>query len=90
MSRLSLSKSKGFKSLVLVIVFMLLTLIQVAPCCDRGERIPYGYLTKFKGEVYASSNWYINGSVISEKLGTVLLEDFCDSKYELDGNKLIT
>ncbi|MBI2518896.1 MAG: hypothetical protein HYV97_00700 [Bdellovibrio sp.] len=84
MSRLSLLKGSTF-----FIVTCLCILVQVGHAATEANEALYGYLTKFKGEVYASSNWYLNATVISSKLGTVLLEDFSDSKFELDGNKLM-
>ncbi|HAZ12346.1 MAG: hypothetical protein A2X86_03825 [Bdellovibrionales bacterium GWA2_49_15] len=78
--------STTFKRLILACFCLS---IQLGHAATEANESLYGYLTKFQGEVYASSNWYVNASMISEKIGTVLLEDFADSKFELDGNKLM-
>ncbi len=81
--------SKLLGSFKFIVLTTMLMIIQAAIAESTVHEALYGYLTKYKGEVFASSNWYINASPISEKIGTVLLEDFQDSKFELDGNKLI-
>jgi hypothetical protein len=79
----------GFKGILCLMISAISLYGEISFAENYTVQQMYGYLSRYQGKVYASSNWYIDAKDISEKLGTVLIDRSIDSKFELEDGNLI-